>query len=373
MLAMMPRLFVPLVLFCAVGPLCAQTTLAELQQQFANQSQALAGGKPSREQRDQLLDQQIARLRKFTGGEATGDDRWNGRLMLADLLLARGDRTGAGAALREIDTAAAPALLLATAASMAQHLNLRELRDAMVAAAIGKAAPVPERLAMARLLMTVLREVDAGEKVFTEALAAAGDDEQRAFVRWHRADALRDREDLPDNAGFEALGELAKDLPATYWGSVAKDRLRATQLQLGDDAIAFRAPLLGGGEIHSAALAGKTVVLSFWSLGDHDTPVLMATLQQLRKLHGDRLAVVGICLDRDPAAIAAAVKELNLDFPLIADGKGSQNDVALRWFVEGPVLHVIDGKGKVRGLGLHTGTADARSELQELVERTVKS
>jgi peroxiredoxin len=320
-----------------------------------------------------LLGRQIEVLRTFLTAEATGDDRWNGRLMLADLLLARGDRRGAGAALRGIDAAAAPALLLVTAATMAQHLDLRDLRDGWVAAAQQKVAPLPDRLAMARLLMTVLREIEAGEKVFAAALQAAGDDEQRAFVRWHRADALRDREDLPDNAGFEELDKLAKDLPATYWGSVARDRLRATQLEVGADAIPFRARLLNGGEVELATLAGKTVVLAFWSLADHDTPTLITTLQELRKAHGDKLAVISISLDRDPAAIQQAVKDFGIDFPVVGDGKGPQTDVALRWFVEGPVLHVIDGKGKVQGLGLHTGTADGRTEFRELVERCVKS
>jgi peroxiredoxin len=373
MLAMMFRLVASTLILSLLSPLCAQRTLASLQQQFIAESRRLAGGEPTAEQRQQLLAQQVDVLRKFVADEAAGDDRWNGRLMLADLLLARGDRPGAGAALRTIDAAAAPALLLVTAATMAQHLDLRELRADWVRAAQQKAAPLPDRLAMARLLMTVLHEIEAGEKVFAEALAAAGDDEQRAFVRWHRADALRDREDLPDNAGFEELEKLAKDLPATYWGSVARDRVRATQLELGADAIGFRAKLLGGGEIELGALTGKTVVLAFWSLADHDTPGLMATLQQLRKAHGERLAVIGICLDREPAAIQHAVKELGIDFPVIGDGKGAQNDVALRWFVEGPALHVIDAKGKVRGLGLHTGTADGRTEFTELIEQLTKA
>jgi hypothetical protein len=34
---------------------------------------------------------------------------------------------------------------------------------------------------------------------------------------------------------------------------------------------------------------------------------------------------------------------------------------------------VIDAQGKVRGLGLHVGTADARAELLDLVERAGKS
>ena len=225
---------------------------------------------------------------------------------------------------------------------------------------------------MARLLMTVLREIPAGEEVFAQALAAAGDDEQRSFVRWHKADALRDREDLPENAAFEALEQLARDLPATYWGSVAKDRLRAAQLQPGDAAIAVRGATIAGPEFALGDLQGKAVVLAFWSLGDRDLPALVALLKELRAVHGDGLAVVAVALDRDVAAVKAALPGLGFDAVHLADGKGAQGDAALRWFVEGPTVHVLDAAGKVKALGLHAGTADARAELQAAVAAAVK-
>lgn len=373
MLAMMFRQSVPLLCLFLLAPAMAQRSLADVQRQFTEEARKLAASEPKPEQRDRLLRRHTEELIKFLTTEAKGDDRWNGHLMLADLKLTAGDNKGATAALRGIDIAAAPPLLLATAATMAQHLGAQDLRTALVTAAIKKPAPSVERLAMARLLMTVLREVDAGEALFTTALKEAVDDEQRAFVRWHRADALRDREDLPDNTGFEELEKLSKELPRTYWGSVARDVLRATSLKIGDEAIAFRAPSLGGGEVASATLLGKAVVLAFWSQADHDTPALLGTLQQLRQQHGQAVAVIGICLDRDAAAITAAVQTLHIDFPELGDGKGDQNDVALRWFVHGPTVHVIDKSGKLAGLGLQAGTADGRNELIEIVGRTVKN
>lgn len=352
----------------------AQKTLAELQQRFVKESQALdAGGAGAGERRDALLARHTEELRTFVTSAASGDDRWNGRLMLADLLLARRDREAAITALRSIDKKQAPALLLATAATMAQHLGLKELRDEWVAAARGKDAPLPDRLAMARMLMTVLQEIPAGEEIFAQALAAAGDDEQRSFVRWHQADALRDREDLPENAAFEELEKLAKDLPATYWGGVAKDRLRASQLQPGDAAIDVRGTTLAGEPFALEATKGKAVVLAFWSLGDRDLPTLVGELKALRAAHGDALAIVAIALDRDVAAVKAAIPALGFDAVHLVDGKGVQTDAALRWFVEGPTVHVVDAAGKVAALGQHAGTDDARAELRDAVAAAVKA
>lgn len=351
----------------------AQKTLAELQQRFVKESQALDAGGGAAERRDALLARHTEELRAFVGSVAAGDDRWNGRLMLADLLLARRDREAAVAALRGIDSKQAPALLLATAATMAQHLGLKALRDEWVAAARGKDAPLADRLAMARMLMTVLQEIAAGDEIFAQALATAGDDEQRSFVRWHKADALRDREDLPENAAFVELEKLAKELPATYWGSVAKDRLRASQLQPGDTAIDVRGATLAGEPFALDAQKGKAVVLAFWSLGDRDLPALVAELKALRTAHGDALAVVAVALDRDVAAVKSAIPGLGFDAVHLVDGKGVQTDAALRWFVEGPTLHVLDASGKVTALGLHAGTDDARIELRDAVAAAVKA
>jgi hypothetical protein len=372
MLPPMPWLLPFLACVLLFDALPAQRPLAALQRQFIAAARELDAKQPTRAQRDELLQRQIAELRAFVAGEAKGDDRWNGRLMLADLLLARADREGAKEALAGIDATAAGALLLVTAATMAQHLGMTAQRDRWLDAALAKDAPLEDRLAMARLLMTVLHDIARGEALFAQALDAAGDDEQRAFVRWHRADALRDREDLPDNAGFEELEKLAKELPATYWGSVARDRLRATALAVGDPAIDFRATARGGKPIALADLRGKAVVLAFWTSGDFDTPTLFGVLRDLARRHGEALAVITVALDRDDGAIADAVQRLGIDFPVIGDGKGILHDVPLRWFVEGPVVHVLDAAGRVAALGLHAGTADGRDELAAAVARAVR-
>jgi len=358
--------------FLGLVPLLpAQTSLQALQQQFRAEARALAAKQPTHEQRDALRARQLERLRTFVAGDATGDDRWNGLLMLADWQLAN-DQAAAADVLRSIDAKQAPAMVLVSAATMAQHLGLQQLRDDWVEAALTKTAPLVDRLAMGRILMSVLREVARGEKLFADALAAAADDEARSFIRWCKADALREREDLPDNAGFEELERLAADLPATYWGSVAKDRLRATMLAVGDPAIGFRASLRDGKPFALADQRGKCVVLAFWQAADHDTPTLVAVLQDLVRQHGEAVVPLGIALDRDAATIGDAIQKLGITFPVVGDGKGPENDIALRWFVEGPVVHVIDAAGKVAALGLHVGTADARAQVTEVVARAIK-
>lgn len=360
--------FTSLLLTLPVSSLLAQQTLKGLEARFRQEAQQIEASSPSRAQRDQLLDRHVSELRTFVQKQAKGDDRWNGRLWLADLELVRRNRDAATKVLSEIDAEQAPAMILITAATMAQGLQLIPLRDAWVKKAVAKEAPLVDRMAMGRLLMTVLREIPLGEAMFTKALAAAESDDDKAFVRWHRADALRDREDLPENTGFDELQKLATDLPNTYWGSVAKDRLRATRLRVGDEAIAISGKSLDGQAITSGAMRGKALVLVFFTAADYDVPRLVSMLANLQQKYKD-LAVLGISLDTDPKEIRASVQALGIKFPVIGDGKGPQTDAALRWFVEGPIVHVLDKSGKIAGLGLQAGTNDGRAELTDTIQR----
>jgi peroxiredoxin len=379
MRAWLRRLAVSLALLSVVPVLAAQDvparrSLADVQRAFAMQREQLFAGDeaPSREQELGLRRRQAGELEAFVQHEAQGDDRWEGRLMLADLQAGLRDRDAALAALRGIDHADAPGLLLLTAAQMAADLGEPELRAALVARALARDEPLDQRLQLAQVLMTRLRDVERGEDIFAKALAAAGDDAQRALVRWRRCEALREREDLPENTYYEELDELAKDLPDTYWGSVAKDRCTASQFTLGAPAIAFTAKALDGGDVALAAMHGKAVLLAFWSVLDPHSAVLAAALADLRQQHGDDLRIVGVSVDADAAEVVRLSRKLGVGFPLVCDGRGWQADLALRYHVESvPTLVVIDRKGAIAGLNLHVDTRAAREDLQAALQRAL--
>lgn len=369
---MNPRVFAASALLCIGSLLPAQESFARLQQRFGMQwDQLQRAEQPTREQRSALMEQQERELTAFLE-QATGDDRWNGRLMLADIRIGRGNRKGAVEALSAIDRSEASAMLLLTAAEMAQRLQDKALRAGLVEAAMQRPAPLEERMAMARVLMTLLREVALGEKVIAEALAAATNDETRAEVRWHQCDAIREREDVEENSYYVALEKLAKDLPGTYWGGVARDRLKASQFAPGSEAIAFTATATDGSKLGLAAMAGKPVALCFLAVMDPSTTELLQLIEAARKETPD-LQVVGISIDADAALVAARSRELGLRFPLVCDGRGWMADLALRYHVEtAPTILVLDRKGRVSALNLHGGGKDGETELREAVRRAAK-
>ncbi len=350
--------------------------LAELRAAFERQWQALGQGDalPTLEQQQALLRRQAAELAAFVQHEAKGDDRWHGRLLLADLRQGLGDGEGAATALREVLAGDAGGPLLLAGAELAVRLGQQPLRDELVAKALARPASKADRMAMGRVLMTHLREVEKGEGIFAELLAAATDDEQRAEVLWHRASAFREREDLPENAYYQELEKLAKDLPRTRWGGIARDRLLASQFQPGSDAIPFRTALLGGGEFALMAHQDQAVALVFWHTGDPSAAELCAAITAQQKIAGERLAVLGIAFDEDCGKVAANCRALGVSWPQACDGGGWQGELALRYHVEtAPTVIVLDRQHKIVALNLHAGTESARADLAAAFARATKS
>ena len=75
----------------------------------------------------------------------------------------------------------------------------------------------------------------------------------------------------------------AKALPKTYWGSVAKDRLRATRLNIGDEAIPIVGKTTSGASFSSTAMRGKPLVAMFYTASDFDTEPLLKLLKEQRE------------------------------------------------------------------------------------------
>lgn len=352
----------------------AQRTLADLRRAFEAEEERLHAGDsfPTAAQLRALHQRQAKELASFVEHEARGDERWTARLWLAEMRARLRDKDGALATLRAIDPKTAGPVPLLLAADAFAQLGDGDARDRWVAAALDREAPFAERAEAARILMTLLREVEAGERIFTQALAAAKDDEERAAVRWQRAAAVREREDLPENSYYQELETLAKDLPSTYYGSVARDRCRASQFSIGAEAIPFSATTVDGKQVRLQDWQGKAVLLVFWAARDPRAPALVQHLQMLQKEHPEDLQLLGIAIDEDCAAFAKAAAKAGASFPQVCDGRGYESDLALRYHVETvPTLIAIDRAGKIAGLNLHAATDDAREQLREALTRAL--
>ncbi|RMH40476.1 MAG: TlpA family protein disulfide reductase [Deltaproteobacteria bacterium] len=120
--------------------------------------------------------------------------------------------------------------------------------------------------------------------------------------------------------------------------------------KLAERAIAFRAPLLGGGEVDVATWIGhRPFVLVFWASWCGPCRAEAPHLAKLYERYGDRVAFLSVSIDEagDRAAVDEAVRELGIPYPVALDPDGA---VMARYAAGAsiPLSFVFDATGAAR-------------------------
>ncbi len=152
---------------------------------------------------------------------------------------------------------------------------------------------------------------------------------------------------LPENAFVEALRERRNTLEKTAVGKPAPD---------------FTLPRADGTPLSLSSLRGKCVLLDFWASWckpcRRENPRMAALY---RKYRDKGFTILGVSLDEDPAAWAAAVKADGLIWPQLSDGKGFDTEAARSYGVVAiPHTVLIDTAGVIRGQMLFGDELDRR-------------
>lgn len=129
---------------------------------------------------------------------------------------------------------------------------------------------------------------------------------------------------------------------------------RQAQQALGATPLDWKLPALEGAPIDMASLRGKVVLVQFWASWCPDCaremPVVLGTYRQF---HNRGLEIIGVSLDKDKEALLATVRKKGIAWPQYYDGKGWENEVAVRYGVRGiPELWLVDTGGHVVATGV---------------------
>jgi thiol-disulfide isomerase/thioredoxin len=352
----------------------ARRSLADLNRAFMEQRmQMLRTEGMSMQQHRELLGKFAAELESFLAKEAQGTERFEGHLMLTDVYRSLEDSERAQKTLRAFEVDAAPALLAVDAARLAGEIGLDEQRKRWIDAALKKTMPLAERMQVAAHLMTILQEIELGERVFAEALAAAKDDEARAEVVWFQARATREREDLPEGAYDEALEALAAKYPQTRWGRIAADRTAARGFKVGAQALPLDITDLDGKPIALADWAGKVLLIEFWASWCGTCMAVAPTLKTMHAKYRERgFDMLGISLDHDRAALDKNLAEHRYPWRVSCDGLGWESPIALRHAVEEiPHLLLIGRDGRIAAMNLFPSNDIGKQVLAEEIEKAL--
>lgn len=354
------------------APVLAQSSLAELEQAFMKERDAMiesAQGRVQFSDIQKLAEDHAGRLRDFLR-KATGSDSVNGRLMLTNILLDIGQQDEARNALSVLDPAPARAIELATAAEFADVLGMDEQRETWIATALEKDADFEERMALGMFLMTRLVEIERGEKLFADALSAAVGADQKAHVEWYRVEAIREREDLPEGSYDEQLGALAEAYPNTRWGKIAKDRLAAMEWHEGSPALELEISDLAGEELSLAKFEGDVLLLQFWASWAQPAVAFAPMLKEIAERFEPRgLRILNISVDDTRAELEQAIAGGAMPGLHAWQEGGWRSDIALRYFIEQvPDMLLISRDGKIAGLRLFPYDPEGREYLEQQIE-----
>ncbi len=165
----------------------------------------------------------------------------------------------------------------------------------------------------------------------------------------------------------EAYAQLQQIYPQSSQAARAKGVIR--RLQLPGQSVKLGGPTIDGGFLSMEDVAGKTVLLVFWSA--QATPFMndLPALQEFHKAYAKQgLTLVGVCLDEDQAATEKFLEDHKIVWPQIfyseTGKKGWNNPIASYYGVQDVSNWLIDSKGTV--VSTSVKVAELEDQLTQL-------
>ena len=118
------------------------------------------------------------------------------------------------------------------------------------------------------------------------------------------------------------------------------------------------------------SLEGKPFILMFWTISEASQKMFNNDLKELYKKYSNSgLEVYQVSMDADKTAWATAVKEQQLPWISVCDGKAGMSPAAIAYnVVTVPTMFVFDRNGDIVARGNLTN----RAELEAAIKKAVK-
>lgn len=129
-------------------------------------------------------------------------------------------------------------------------------------------------------------------------------------------------------------------------------------------------PDVNAKNVELSSLEGKPFVLMFWTITEPSQKMFNNDLKDLyKKYRSSGLEIYQVSLDEDKTAWATAVKDQQLPWISVCDGKGAMSPSVITYNVASvPTMFVFNAKGEIVAKGNLTG----KGEIEAAVKKAVK-
>ncbi|HEY3323639.1 MAG TPA: TlpA disulfide reductase family protein [Planctomycetota bacterium] len=139
------------------------------------------------------------------------------------------------------------------------------------------------------------------------------------------------------------------------------------KLKVGNEPFPIEEKDINGNPFSLKALRGKVVLIDFWATW---CGPCMAEIPNVVRLYKEQqkngFEVVGISLDKDKGAIANAMQEHEMTWPVVSDFGGWQSAIAQKWGIRSiPATYLLDRRGIIRHVNLRAD--DLAKAVKELL------
>ena len=129
-------------------------------------------------------------------------------------------------------------------------------------------------------------------------------------------------------------------------------------------------PDINAKNVELSSLEGKPFILMFWTITEPSQKMFNNDLKELyKKYSSSGLEIYQVSLDEDKTAWAAAVKDQQLPWISVCDGKGAASPAVVAYnLITVPTLFVFNAKGDI----VASGNLTSAGEIENAIRKAVK-